>query len=81
MDLQYLKKQTTILEPEKINIQSIENDYSILSAEKAKDYAGTELIPPKVTYQSPETYPAKTHDKVEDSIEKESLAKSKIDNT
>ena len=66
---------------EKINVPSSENYSALLSVEKGKDSAATELIPPKQTSPSSESSVAEIHNPVEESIEKESLTESKTDNT
>ena len=48
---------------------------------EAKDSEYTTLKPPKITSSCTETSPAKTNEKVEESIEKESLTYSETDNT
>ena len=65
----------------KINVPSSENGSANLSAEKAKDSEETTFNPPKVSSPSSGTSPAKTYNKIEELIEKETLTKSKTDNT
>ena len=73
--------QINVLEPEKINVPSSENDYANLSAEKAKDSKEPSLKSTTETSPSAETSLTKTHETVEESIEKESLTKSEIKTT
>ena len=69
------------MEPEKINELSSENGSAIIYAEKAKDSEETTLKPLNVTSPYSVTSGDKTHDKNEESIEKESFTKSQTDNT